>query len=333
MQKKKYLGFVSRAMPQGTAPGGQSKTHYRYGSFRWYQQGMKPAPPQKRRLHLFQVLSEMVSEITSTDFPWEFPTRIRYKKMQTTHNYHKLKPTHIVVNVRPEILIALTIETAIKENRNFFLENPGAIAMIRTLGLTEEILGPTITKALDDTVGKIKDDVRERVQQAERYIASTAMFLEPAGRAWGIFLNACLANADHVALTKGQKQIFGGKDIDPIITSQGVASIFNAMVTTEVDFGDNNKQSLAQVALRQVGNFGSPDNNVIAAILPTAIKTQGKLNPATITPVVKGLRTEEAHPTTNVPRDVVETATEYMATIQNVMPPVLEGSKPTRARA
>ncbi len=227
---------------------------------------------------------------------------------------HKLTATVVVFAVRPEILLALSIQTAIEENPNYLIENPGVIAMIRTLDLDEKFLGKTVVNAME-TAGQLDGHTKQRVQEAEKYIRNVAMFLSPAGRAWGIFLNSALANVRPDDFKQNQAKIFGDeKQVKPLITLNGITQFINAMTRTEIQVDGNQQKTVAQLALENVTSFGSPDNNVIAAILPTAIRSKGQLDQNTFVQVARGLRTEGANPSQAVPRTVIDDATQYQET-------------------
>lgn len=224
----------------------------------------------------------------------------------------KIDSRNLIVTVNPAILVALTIQNAIENDKNFLQDNPGIVAMIRTLGLTEEQLGDKIVHAMKD-VGRFDKTTTERVRNAEQYIGNVARFLSPAGRAWGIYLNCVLANAKAEALTNDQQQIFGhGEKVKPLMTLQGVTDFLNAAVRAEVQINDSDKRTAAQLMYDNVTSFGSPDNNVVAALLPSAINSFGKLTQHTFVQVVRGLRHEAADPQTQVPETVIRTADEYL---------------------
>lgn len=225
----------------------------------------------------------------------------------------KIDSRNLIISVvSPAFLVALAIENAIEHDKNYLQDNPGVVAMIRTLGLTEEQLGGKIVGAMKD-VGRFDKTTTERVRNAEQYIGNVARFLSPTGRAWGIYLNCVLANAKPDALTQAQTEIFGhGEKVKPLMTLQGVTDFLNAAVRAEIIVNDSDKRTVAQLMYDSITSFGSPDNNVISALLPSAINSFGKLTQNTFVQVVRGLRHEAADPQTQVPETVIKTADEYL---------------------
>jgi len=227
---------------------------------------------------------------------------------------HKLTAALVIFAVRQENLLALSIQTAVEENPNYLIENPGMIATIRALDLDEQTIGKTVATAMEKA-GQLDANMKQRVQDAEKYVRNVAMFLSPAGRAWGIFLNCLLANVRPDDFKQQQAKIFGdAHQAKPLITLDGITQFINAMTRTEIQVDGNQNKTVAQLVLDHVTSFGSPDNNVIAAILPTAIRSKGQLDQNTFVQVARGLRTEGANPSQEVPRQVIEDATQYQQT-------------------
>ena len=214
--------------------------------------------------------------------------------------------------IRPEILLAIAITTAVTDNPNYIKENPGIIAVARALHIDERALGETVAVKLHEVMHTMDGNTSVRVTQAEKYIANTARFLSPAGRAWGIIINSALANAKSDALKPEQTAIFGSINIKPLITTAGIVALLNSMGTTDVTL-DGTNRTLAMMALEHIVSFGGPDNNVVAALLAPASK--GKLKEVELIQVVRALRTEAANPQKEVSAEVIQIADETMSSL------------------